>query len=147
MESNSVRKNSVRIAFFVLAGILLALAFLFGRSAWQAHAQADVPGTGSAAPNAVDGGPFTCTIANIAIFSDRIHVKCTTALPTTIIQYFAAAGDNLHAATTNRFLMMLNTAYSLGKPVYLYYIDSSSANISGCNATDCRMIDWMYIEP
>jgi hypothetical protein len=147
MERISVRKNSIRIAFFVLAGILLALAFWLGRSAWQAHAQTGAPGTGSAAPSAVDGGPFTCTISNIAVFSDRIHVHCTTTLPSTSISYFAAAGDNQHAVVTNRFLMMLNTAYSLGKPVYIYYLDSSTANVSGCNAADCRMIDWMFIVP
>lgn len=68
-------------------------------------------------------------------------------IPATSIRYFAAAGDNLHAVTTNRFLMMLNTAYALGKPVNIIYIDSSAANIADCQTGDCRMIDWMYIEP
>ena len=147
MERILIRKKYIRLVFFLLVGISLAVALWLGSAAWRVHAQVGSPGTGSAAPNAVDGGQFACTIANIAVFPSRIHVRCTTALPGTGIEYFAAAGDNLHAVTTNRFLMMLNTAYALGKPVYLYYIDSSSANVSGCNAADCRMIDWMYIVP
>jgi hypothetical protein len=147
MERIWAKRNYIRIALFALAGVLLAVALWLGAAAWQAHAQAGSPGTGSAAPNAVDGGPFACTINNIAVFSGRIHVHCTTALPSTSISYFAASGDNAHAVTTNRFLMMLNTAYSLGRPVYLYYLNSSTSNIPGCNASDCRMIDWMFIVP
>ena len=147
MERISFRKNAFRIVVVILAGMMLAAAFWLGRSTWQAHAQVGAPGTGSAAPSAVDAGPFACTISNIAVFPGRIHVHCTTAVSGTSISYFAAAGDTLHAVATNRFLMMLNTAYSLGKKVYIYYLSSSSSNISGCNVGDCRMIDWMFIVP
>jgi hypothetical protein len=85
------------------------------------------------------------------VFTARIHVFCTAKIPNTNIQYFAASGDSQHALATNRFLMMLNTAYALGKPVYIYYIDyyidDPAQNPTGCNSGDCRKIDWMFIVP
>lgn len=99
------------------------------------------------APDAQSAGPFGCTIANLAVFSNRIHVYCTTAPGGTSYRYFAAPGDAAHALTTNRFMVMLNTAYSLGKPVYLYYYTDTANNPPGCNSGDCRAIDWMFIVP
>jgi hypothetical protein len=141
------RKNLARIVGLAVAAIVLAAAFWMGGQAWQARAQTGTSGTGSGAPNALDAGPFKCTIANIAVFDSRIHVHCTTSISGTSISYFAAPGDNLHAVTTNRFLMLLNTAYSLGKPVYIYYYDSTAQNPTGCGTGDCRGIYWMFIVP
>lgn len=141
------RKNLARIVGLAVAAVVLAAAFWMGGQAWQARAQTGTSGTGSGAPSALDAGPFKCTISNIAVFDARIHVHCTTPVSGTNITYFAAPGDSLHAVTTNRFLMMLNTAYSLGKPVYIYYIDDPASNPSGCNSGDCRKIDWMFIVP
>jgi len=99
------------------------------------------------AVSAPDAGPFSCTIANIAVFSNRIHVHCNASVPSTTISYFAASGDSAHALTTNRFLAILNTAYSLGKPVYIYYLADSASNPPGCASGDCRAIDWLFIVP
>ena len=68
-------------------------------------------------------------------------------MPNTNITYFAANGDSAHALTTNRFLVLLNTAYSLGKHVYIYYLADSASNPPGCNSGDCRAIDWIFIVP
>lgn len=141
------RKVFPRLLGLAAVAILLAAAFWLGGKVFQARAQSGSTGTGQPAPNALNGGPFKCTINNIAVFDSRIHVHCTTSIGGTSISYFAAPGDSLHALTTNRFLMMLNTAYSLGKPVYIYYYDSTTKNPTGCNAGDCRGIYWMFIVP
>ncbi len=117
----------------------------FGR-ALSAQAASD-PAANLPAPEASIDGPFTCTIANIAVFSSRIHVYCASAPGGTSIRYFAASGDAAHALTTNRFMVMLNTAYSLGKPVYLYYDTDTANNPPGCGSGDCRAISWMFIVP
>lgn len=139
--------NLLRFLVILLITAALMASFAFGLNYLKAEAQSGTPETGSGAPSAVDGGPFHCTISNIAVFTSRIHVHCTTAIPNTSISYFAASGDRAHELSTNRFLVMLNTAYSLGKPVYIYYLDSASSNPPGCNSGDCRAIDWIFIVP
>jgi hypothetical protein len=141
------RKNLIRFFVFALIAAALVAAFTFGENYRQAQAQSGGPDTGSGAPSAVDAGPFGCTISNIAVFSGRIHVFCSSAPSGTTIRYFAASGDKAHELATNRFLVMLNTAYSLGKPVYIYYLADPASNPSGCGSNDCRAIDWMFIVP
>ena len=146
MDLISIFKNRSRVLTVLAATALvilgLALALTFGN-----QAQAAVPASGSGAPSAPDAGPFNCSIANIAVFTSRIHVYCASKVPGTNIQYFAANGDSEHALTTNRDLVLLNTAYSLGKPVYIYYLDDPANNPPGCGSGDCRAIDWLFIVP
>ena len=108
------------------------------------RAQAAEPSS-YAPESGVQAGPFNCTIGNIAVFSNRIHVFCSNAADNP--KYFAALGDSAHALSANRFLTFLNTAYALGKHVYIYYYDDTSYNPPGCNTGDCRAIDWMFIVP
>lgn len=149
MDRETVLNNTRWMWLILAALILVALGLVLGAYAFGGRAQAapPVPATGSGAPNAADGGPFACTIRNIAVLSNRIHVRCTAAISGTSIQYFASSGDAAHALVTNRFLAILNTAYTLGKPVYIYYLDNSASNPPGCNSGDCRAIDWLFIVP
>jgi hypothetical protein len=147
MKHSITFRSVVKLLSLAAVAVVLAGAVWIGTAALQAHAQTSSPAIVSSAPNSPQGGPFHCDIANIAVFSTRIHVFCAAKVPSTNIQYFAAPGDSAHMITTNRFLMMLNTAYALGKPVYIYYLDDTANNPSGCNANDCRAIDWMFIVP
>lgn len=147
MDQEAVHQKGMWVWIILGAVALVLLGLAFGALAFGNRAQAAAPATGSGAPSAPDGGPFHCVISNIAVFSSRIHVHCTTSVSGTSISYFAASGDSAHALTTNRFLVMLNTAYSLGKPVYIYYPNSSAQNPPGCNSGDCRAIDWLFIVP
>jgi hypothetical protein len=137
-------KGLVPLALTLLLAVGVAWAG-FGRAV-SAQAAGDAL-AGLPAPDASTAGPFGCTIANIAVFSSRIHVFCSSAPGGTTIRYFAASGDAAHALTTNRFMVMLNTAYSLGKPVYIYYDTDTANNPPGCGGTDCRAISWMFIVP
>ena len=147
MNQATVHRVLVRVLIFLGAVALVALGVALGPAVSGHRAQAAAPATGSGAPSAPDAGPFQCVIANIAVFPGRIHVHCASAVPSTSISYFAAYGDSAHALATNRFLVMLNTAYSLGKPVYVYYLTNTANNPPGCNTGDCRAIDWMFIVP
>ena len=42
--------------------------------------------------------------------------------------------------TANRLLAVAQTAYALGKPVWVYYVSSTSSNPPGCNTGDCRFL-------
>ena len=149
MVRETVIKNTRWVWLLLAALILVAFGLVLGAYTFGGRAQAapPVPATGSGAPNAADGGPFACTISNIAVFSSRIHVYCAAKVSGTNIQYFASSGDAAHALVTNRFLAVLNTAYTLGRPVYIYYLDNTANNPTGCNANDCRAIDWLFIVP
>jgi hypothetical protein len=134
------------VAILLAALLVLLAAFLgWGHTILPVYAQS---GSGDA-PQAVNGGPFGCTISNIAVFPDRIHVHCTTSVTvgTDNVSYFVAPGDSAHMLSTNRYLVLLNTAYTLGKKVYIYYLDNPANNPPGCNTGDCRVINWMFIVP
>jgi hypothetical protein len=139
--------RTMLLVLIILGMILLAVLALTKHSAIAANPvqAAALPQYTSTSDEPV-GGPFTCTIGNIATFSNRIHVFCSNAVPP-LPQYFAAWGDSAHALATNRFLTLLNTAYALGKPVHIYYFDDPGQNPTGCNTNDCRGIDWIYIVP
>jgi hypothetical protein len=137
------------VAVLLVALIVLLAAFLgWGHTVLPAHAQGGT-GNGSSAPQAANDGPFACTIDNIAVFPDRIHVHCTTSVTvgSNAVSYFVAPGDSAHMLSTNRYLVLLNTAYTLGKKVYIYYFPDPASNPPGCNTGDCRSIEWMYIVP
>lgn len=137
----------LRLIFFLVMGFLILAALLLVFQALPGRAQDPQPD--SAAPQSADAGPHPCTIANIAVFPTRIHVRCTTPalVDSSNIYYFAASGAVADAVTTNRFLTMLNTAYALGKPVFVYYHTSIKSNPTGCLTHDCRGIDWLYLVP
>jgi hypothetical protein len=140
---------SLGVLFLIGLIILLALFIWSGNTVLPAHAQSGGPGTSSGAPQAAENGPFACTISNIAVFPQRIHVHCTTyaTVGTYHVSYFSAPGDSANMLTTNRYLVLLNTAYTLGKKVYIYYYPDPKYNPPGCNIGDCRGIEWMFIVP
>ncbi len=129
----------------IAASLLAALVFL-GMAAWQARAQTTPPVLPAAAPEEPSAGPITCTIGFVAVFNNRVVLRCVEPLPSTIIFDFAAPTDAANSAQTNRYLTLLNTAYALGKQVKFYYISDSGSNPPGCQTTTCRRLDGLYIE-
>jgi hypothetical protein len=127
----------VWIGYAVLLIALLGIAFLAGRAAARpsvASAQAQAGADLLAVPNAAS---FYCSVNNVAAFDTRVHLRCTTS-PGGGIYYFAYASDPAHFSTANQILAVANTAFALGKPVWVYYNSDSSLNPPGCNAGDCR---------
>ena len=136
------------ILVLIFTCLVVFVVFALGSTTTNQRAQAAAPLSNLNAPNSPDDNAyFSCAISNIAVFTTRIHVQCTTVVPNTTIRYFAASGDSAHELATNRFLTLMNTAFALGKPLGIYYLTDTASNPPGCGASDCRAIDWMYINP
>lgn len=92
-------------------------------------------------------GPFACTIKLIWVTSSVVQVQCTLPLPNTVVYYFAAPADAASSLSTNRMLVLITTAYSLGKPINVYYTDDAASNPPGCLTFTCRRLDGVNIQP
>jgi hypothetical protein len=88
-----------------------------------------------------------CVIAEMMIRDDSLSVKCTVPGPNVGLYWFAIHADAAHSLIANRFLVMLNTAYALNKPIYMLFDTDTSHNSPGCIPSDCRLIVWMGITP
>ena len=80
---------------------------------------------------------FTCNPVDVAVFSNRIHVRCSPGDGS--IQFFALGTSN--TGHTNRTLSMLSTAFIAQKKLAILYdpADVSGASI-GCQTKDCRLM-------
>lgn len=142
---------SQKPVYLVALVILLAASLLVGSLATgnqPASAQSVDDPVAPVAPVdlAAPEGEFWCTISNVAVYGNRIHVYCPASVG--VIDYFAypltSAEESRQA---NRFLVILNTALSLGKRVYVYYDSSFKSNPPGCATANCRLLTGLLIEP
>ena len=83
----------------------------------------------------------SCTPSNVAVLSNRIHVKCAASVAGGIWYFALPTSDSAHA---NRTLSLLTTALAGGRPLSIDYNPSSTAGTSiGCLSSDCRLINWI----
>jgi hypothetical protein len=80
----------------------------------------------------------TCTPARVAVFSNRVHVRCTVA--NAGIFYYAFSTKDPSAVA--RVLALLNGALLTGRTLLILNdpADTSSGPPVGCQAGDCRLI-------
>jgi hypothetical protein len=79
----------------------------------------------------------TCTIENVVVWIERVHVKCTVAADD--IQWFAAPTSNSKRAA--RVLSLLLTAQATGNQVSVRYDTlDTSGTAYGCLESNCRPI-------
>jgi hypothetical protein len=121
--------------------VLLAVSFYAGQALTNptssVRAQDDIQESAPKLPDEPNFINFYCpTITNIAAFDNRIHVKCSSANGD--ILYYAYANDASNAIVANQILAVANTAFALGKGVWVYYNTSPTYNPPGCNTGDCR---------
>lgn len=82
---------------------------------------------------------YTCTPERVATFSNRVHVRCTTATPAGIL-WFAVCSDG-NSAFAARALSTFTAAKVTGKNLALFYESAdTSGTACGCLATDCRVV-------
>jgi hypothetical protein len=135
------KSRTTRFMFFGILLVIIAAAIAtFVYFSPVPAAQASSPYLEPAAPDAVRNN---CIISNILVSTDRIHVRCTTAYLG--IEYYAISSNAVNARNANRFLVVLNTAYALGKPVDVWYNSLSSANPPNCLASNCRLLEAVII--
>lgn len=144
MISTFTRNKTVRI--FLANLLILALLSQVGVSG-NPRAQAAPPAPPEAAGNPNSTGPFACTISLIWVTSGTVQVECSEPVPGTLIYFFAAPADSASSLSTNRMLVLINTAYSLVKPINVFYTDDPSLNPSGCLTSTCRRLDGVFIQP
>jgi hypothetical protein len=133
-------KHSVgsRVVFVLVVVGLLAGSYFAGRVLTRpqvATVHAEAP---SFSPAGIEAS-FYCYLNNVAAFDNRIHLRCSTS-PGDGIGYYAHPTNSSSGYTASRMLAVAQTAYALGKPVWVYYVSSSSSNPPGCNTTDCRLL-------
>jgi len=128
-------KYRIWIFYAVLVLGLVAGSFLFGslREGPRTVRAQDV-----LAPEAPGGNPFYCTIVDVAVYENRIHVQCFPGDGG--IFYFAYATDSAHSSTANRLLAVANSAYAVGDHLWVLYDSNSSHNPPGCLVSDCRLM-------
>ena len=123
----------VLVVLGLLSGSFFAGRLLAGSDSAQAHAEVN-----PISPTSIEAS-HACTLNNVAAFDNRIHVRCTSS-PDGSIWYFAHPTDSFSGYTASRMLAVAQTAYALGKPVWIYYVSGSSSNPPGCNTGDCRLL-------
>jgi hypothetical protein len=83
----------------------------------------------------------SCTPSNVAVLSNRIHVKCAASVAGGIWYFALSTSDTAHA---NRTLSLLSTALAGGRTLSIDYNPSTTAGTSiGCQSNDCRLINWI----
>lgn len=137
----------------ILLGVLIPALFLTGNAAGQtipmatqneAAANAAGPASGpAAAPNPLIAAPAgqtwtSCTPAAVAVFPERIHVRCANSVGGGIIFFALSTQDASHAA---RMLSTLTTAHAMGRTLNILYdpADTSGTAIH-CAESDCRLL-------
>ena len=123
----------VLVVFGLLAGSFFAGRLLAGPEVAKAHAE--VNPVSPASPEA----SFYCWVNNVAAFDNRIHLRCTISSGDGVLYYAHPTGSS-NGYTASRMLAVAQTAFALGKPVWVYYVSSSSSNPPGCNIGDCRLL-------
>jgi len=126
--------------------VIVLLGILIGS---QAAGLAPATALAQSAPSTVseDGvGLLTNYVfepANVAIFSNRIHVKCE--VPNGSIGFFAYPLTD--AKQANRILSLLLTAEAANDRIVVSYDASDTSGTAfGCQSGDCRTIQAIYLQ-
>jgi hypothetical protein len=131
------RVRFVWIGRAVLVIALLCTAFIAGWATARPNPASAQTGASADPLEVRNANSFYCNVNNVAAFETRIHLRCSTS-PGEGVYYFAYASDPAHFSTANQILAVANTAFALGKPVWVYYHADSSLNPPGCSPSDCR---------
>jgi len=139
-----MRHSQLRSAVIVVVVIiLLAGSFLAGRTSSTQRLTRTQPESAFTAPEAPDFSALGCTnVSNVAVFDNRIHVKCSTvnAVGNDKVYYYAYPTNSTSGYTPNRMLAIGHTAFVLNKSVWIYYQANTAYNPPGCNTGDCRLL-------
>jgi len=129
----------------ILLGLALgpALSWLGGWLRPPAAQAAEPPVAAAVAPDSPQA-VYTCTPSYVGEFIQRVHVQCTAPAEGTIYWFATPTSDSKRAA---RVLSVMLTARSLGKNLRIYYDSAASGASYGCQASDCRPINYIEMAP
>ena len=85
---------------------------------------------------------FNCNIDNVAIYSNRAHIRCTNFITvgSNTVRYFAIANTNENEMFINRVMAIGLTNMSMNRYVEVWFDTLASNNPSGCQPGDCRKL-------
>ncbi len=127
-------RRYIPFALIVVPVVIVAVLLLS-----TATTQASSP----SAPTAV----YNCTPTGVAVFTNRVHVRCSQPVPTTTISYFAYCSTT-DSATASRFLSVFTTAKATLKAIDIYYTPTDLSGAScGCSNADCRVLTGAEVKP
>ncbi len=84
---------------------------------------------------------LTCTVVDVGIFIQRVHVQCTPSvvIGTNTVRYWAYPTSD--SAGASRFLSLFETAKAIPTTLTIYYDPNDlSGSTFGCSNNDCRRI-------
>jgi zona occludens toxin (predicted ATPase) len=123
--------------------LLIVLAFIAGALLSAAVLTHQVQSVVAAPDSPTE--TFTCTPSQIAVFTNRIHMRCTTTTADGIYYFAVSTAD---PAAASRFLSIFTTAKVSSKNVYMYYTTSDTTGTAwGCLASNCRRITGAEVAP
>lgn len=87
---------------------------------------------------------FSCTVADVTVFPDRVHIRCATAGSDGVgnnILFFAVSTADVSAS--DRLITLGATALAAGRPLLFSYdsiaANHSWSNVPGCLTNNCRI--------
>ncbi|MBZ0299588.1 MAG: hypothetical protein K8J31_07615 [Anaerolineae bacterium] len=85
-----------------------------------------------------------CDPIQLAVFSNRVQVRCASPVPGTNILFFAAP---VSAANADSFLTLAASAMDAGGTLRITFdlLDQSGAALR-CDVDNCRLILWMSLD-
>ena len=133
------KKTIQKVIYALVVVLLLMGSFFAGRllnKPIDVQAQED-PGGETRATQISD-----CDIDNVAIYSDKALIKCSTPIfvdPDTVY-YFAIANTKENEMLINRVMAIGLTNMSMDRHVYVSFDTLPEHNPSGCHVNDCRKL-------
>ncbi len=121
------------VVLFLLTGLSLGIVVASRLTAQTVQARsAHDPSTMSV---------FTCTIQDVGVFIERVHVRCTTSVVIGANTIWWWSYPNSDSATASRFLSLFETAKATGTTVTVFYDPNDlTGSTFGCYNSDCRRI-------
>ena len=87
-----------------------------------------------------------CTPVEVVSLEQRIHVRCSTGRNGVIYFSLGTSRNASETAFANRALQMGNMALVSGRPLAIRYESTDTSGTAiGCLATDCRLIQTIYL--
>ena len=128
--------QNLRLAVEILLVLVIAAAALVHYLPTQAAS--------AAAPAAPDAAWYVCnspTTAHIGLFTNRVHVWCSSTSPSLGNIHYFAFPTSPDSAEASRFMSLFQSATLSGRGLYLYLNSTDTSGTAfGCGSADCRRI-------
>lgn len=102
--------------------------------------------TFAALPAAAAEQTRTCKVENVAVLSNRVHVRCDAIPGGGLLKpptYFAVELNNPMA---DKLIALASQALIANRPLYLTYEGTPGANPPGCQVQDCRRLTGAWLQ-